>query len=123
MVEPQDSHPTADSAQEVTPEPPSTAPKTSDESAPEVAANTSSAGFEVEGDVFRGVEHQSTVLETGDQTYQLGAFGYDYLDRRVRARIEVLEDVLTLQQQGKPVTVFAIEDIGPAQVDHPGSEL
>lgn len=95
-------------------------PKTSDDLG---GREVLTRGFEVEGDVFRGVEHQSTVLETESSTYQLGALGYDYLDRRVRARIEVQKDVLTLQQQGEPVEILWIEDIGPAQSEHPGSEL
>lgn len=77
----------------------------------------------VEGDVFRGVEHRSTILETPTTTYQLGDHGVDYLDRHVKARIEVLTGILTTQQQGDPVTVFEIVDVGPAQTHHPGSEL
>lgn len=80
-------------------------------------------GAWVEGDVFRGVEHRSTVLETPTATFQLGDLGLDYLDRHVKARIEVMKGVLTTQQQGDPVVVFEIVDIGPAQIDHPGSEL
>lgn len=60
------------------------------------------------GVVREGVEVGSVVLQTAQGTYQIGAAGADYCDKRVTVRGRPRPDLLSLAMQGVVIDVESV---------------
>ena len=83
--------------------------------APQEEASGPGPALELEGVVEEGVERGVVVLrDGGGGTWLVGAAQRHLVGHRVRVRGAEQRGVLTTAQQGPPLVVEAVEDLGPA---------